>query len=263
MTIPRFAADESSSEICAALGEAGCVVVTGLMDLELRQSITKQMAPHMEAARVIQDDDPEEFYPGRTRRVSALVTHSSEITDRLVAHPLTKDVCNAHLLPNSEFGYQLHVSAALEVGPGAREQVLHREEDSFTFFPLPRPNIIVASMWAVSDFRADNGATLLVPGSHTWSADRKPQRDEIVNAEMPAGSVLFWMGGLLHGAGANTSEDWRYGIILTYSLGWVRQEENQYLDVPPERLAELSPELRQIAGFDMYRGLGFYDPRIR
>jgi len=117
-------------------------------------------------------------------------------------------------------------------------------------------------MWAISDFRADNGATLLVPGSHKWPADRKAARRDIVNAEMPAGAVLFWMGGTLHGAGANTSRDWRYGVILTYSLGWVQQEENQYLDVPPERVAELSPELRRIVGFDMYAALGFHDRAV-
>lgn len=262
MSIPRFSADAASRDITQALGEVGCVVVTGLMDEELRQSITDEMAPHMARARIIEDDDPDEFYPGRTRRVTALVTRSASITDHLLGHPLTHEVCATHLLPNGEFGYQLHVSAALEVGPGARGQVLHREEDSFTFFPLPRPRIIVASMWAVSDFRADNGATLVVPGSHDWPADRQPDKHEIVNAEMPAGSVLYWMGGLLHGAGENTSQDWRYGVILTYSLGWVRQEENQYLDVPPERLAELSPEAKRITGFAMYRGLGLFDPSV-
>ena len=262
MSIPQFSADTSASDITEALGEVGCVVVTDVMDTELRQSIKGELAPHMAGARIIEDDDPEQFYPGHTRRVSALVARSPSVTDRLIAHPLSQRVCDTHLLPNSEHGYQLHVSAALEVGPGAREQVLHREEGSFTFFPLPRPNIIVASMWAVSDFRADNGATLLVPGSHKWPEDRTARPDEILNAEMPAGSVLFWMGGLLHGAGANTSQDWRYGVILTYSLGWVRQEENQYMDVPRERLAELSPEIRRIVGFDMYSALGFYDPSV-
>jgi ectoine hydroxylase-related dioxygenase (phytanoyl-CoA dioxygenase family) len=262
MAIPQFAADAPGEDIAEALGDAGCVVVTGVMDAALRQSITRELAPHMAQARVIENDDPKEFYPGRTRRVSALVARSATVTNRLIAHPLTRQVCDTHLLPNSEFGYQLHVSAALEVGPGAREQVLHREENSFTFFPLPRPNIIVASMWAVSDFRADNGATLVVPGSHKWEADRNARPEEVLNAEMPAGSVLFWMGGLLHGAGANTSRDWRYGVILTYSLGWVRQEENQYLNVPRERLAELSPELRKLIGFDMYSALGFYDPNV-
>jgi ectoine hydroxylase-related dioxygenase (phytanoyl-CoA dioxygenase family) len=65
-----------------------------------------------------------------------------------------------------------------------------------------------------------------------------------------------------HGAGANTANDWRYGVILTYSVGWVRQEENQYLNVTPGRLTELSPELKQIAGFDMYHALGFHDPSV-
>jgi ectoine hydroxylase-related dioxygenase (phytanoyl-CoA dioxygenase family) len=112
-------------------------------------------------------------------------------------------------------------------------------------------------MWAVTDFRVDNGATLVVPGSHTWVADRVAKEEEIESAEMSAGSVLFWLGGTLHAAGANTASDWRYGVILTYSLGWLRQEENQYLDVPPAAAAKLSPELRDMIGYKMYRGLGF------
>ncbi len=260
MTIPQFPADAPMAEIAETLGEVGCVVVTDVMDAPLRDAIRQELAPHMAQARIVEDDDPEEFYPGHTRRISALVARSPSITDNLVAHPLSRHVYDAHLSGNSEHGCQLHVSAALEVGPGAREQVLHREEDPFDIFPLPRPNIIVASMWAVSDFRADNGATLLVPGSHKWPADRKAQPDEIVRGEMPAGSVLFWMGGLLHGAGENSSSDWRYGVILTYSLGWVRQEENQYMDIPRARIAELSPEVRDLVGFKMFGALGFYDP---
>ncbi len=262
MSIPQYSADTPATEIVEALGEAGCVVVTGIMDDALRETIKNELAPHMANARVIEEDDPKEFYPGHTRRVSALVARSPGITDNLIAHSLSQQICETHLRPNSEHGCQLHVTAALEVGPGAREQILHREEDPFSFFPLPRPNIIVASMWAISDFRADNGATLLVPGSHKWPADRTPEPHEIVNAEMPAGSVLYWMGGLLHGAGENSSQDWRYGVILTYSLGWVRQEENQYLDLPRARIAELSPQVRRIVGIDMYGALGFFDPTV-
>ena len=208
MPIPRYSADAPVAELAQALDEAGCLVVTNLISSEDRQAIRDELAPHMSGARVIEDDDPTEFYPGRTRRVTALVTRSSTVTDQLVAHPLSKQFCETFLLPNGEYGYQLHVTAALEVGPGARTQVLHREEDSFTFFPMPRPNLIVASMWAITEFRADNGATLLVPGSHRWPADRIAADHEIVQAEMPAGSVLYWLGGTLHGAGTNASQDW-------------------------------------------------------
>ncbi|MGB1685890.1 MAG: phytanoyl-CoA dioxygenase family protein, partial [Pseudomonadales bacterium] len=105
------------------------------------------------------------------------------------------------------------------------------------------------------------------PLRQAFDAERGAAGQERVAVEgkelnLPAGSVLFWAGGLLHGAGANRSQDWRYGVILTYSLGWVRQEENQYLAVPAARLAQLSPEVRRLAGFDMYRALGFFDPSV-
>ncbi|MEZ5226263.1 MAG: phytanoyl-CoA dioxygenase family protein [Acidimicrobiales bacterium] len=118
-------------------------------------------------------------------------------------------------------------------------------------------------MWAISDFTADNGGTLMVPGSHRWTADRVAQPDEIVAAEMPAGSVLVWLGGTLHGAGANVSDQWRYGVVVTYSVAWLRQEENQYLSIPPDVLATLSPELRALTGHTMHNGLGFHDPSVR
>jgi ectoine hydroxylase-related dioxygenase (phytanoyl-CoA dioxygenase family) len=264
MSIPSLPAHAPLDEQAAALNEAGCLVMTGLLDRDRRDAVRDELAPSMAAARVLSadQDDPDMFYPGRTRRASGLVA-CSETARSLVLDPTTTALCEKFLTPNSEFGYQLHVTAALEVGPGAREQVLHREDDSFTFFPEPRPNLILASMWAITDFRADNGGTLVVPGSHRWPADRKAAAEEIIPAEMPAGSVLYWLGSTLHGAGANTSDDWRYGVILTYSLGWLRQEENQYIDVPPEIARNLPAELRDMLGYKMYRALGFsMDPVV-
>lgn len=160
MSIPLLSAGSPSSEITEALNEAGCVVVTGVTDAGLRKSVKDELEQHMEKANVVEEDDPEDFYAPHTRRVTALVARSPTITDQLVAHPLSKQCCETLLLPNGEFGYQLHITAALEVGPGARTQTLHRDDNSFTFFPVPRPNLIVASMWAITDFRANNGATL-------------------------------------------------------------------------------------------------------
>ena len=75
-------------------------------------------------------------------------------------------------------------------------------------------------------------------------------------------SVLFWLGGTLHGAGANVSDECRYGVVLTYSAAWLRQEENQYLDVPPNIAEGLSPELQRMIGYKMNGALGFHDPRV-
>ena len=76
---------------------------------------------------------------------------------------------------------------------------------------------------------------------------------------MPAGSVLLWMGGTLHGAGANRTDSWRYGVFLSYSLGWLRQEENQYIDVPRDVARTLDKPVRDLVGYRMHLGLGYAD----
>ena len=166
------------------------MVIRDVANKSQRDSLVAELQKHMDNAKVRLDDDPLEFYRGHTQRVSGLVSRSETVREMML-HEEAISMCDHFLLPNSEFGYQLHVSAALNIGPGARAQVLHREEDSFTYFAEPRPNIILATMWAISDFRENNGATLVVPGSHTWPADRSPEPDEITSAEMPAGSVFL------------------------------------------------------------------------
>lgn len=258
--IPRCSANDSQRDMSEALAESGCLVVTDLADVATREAVTRELASHMEEAEFKTGEDSEDFYPGRTRRVTALVARSQALGG-LILHPTVRGLCE-DTLGREKTAYQLHVTAALKVGPGARAQLLHREEDSFTFFEVPRPNLILATMWAISDFRADNGGTLIVPGSHRWEAGRVAEPHEVVSAEMPAGSILFWAGGTFHGAGENRSNDWRYGVIFTYSLAWLRQEENQYLDVPRQIAEKLSPEMRTMIGYDMHGSLGLFDPRV-
>jgi ectoine hydroxylase-related dioxygenase (phytanoyl-CoA dioxygenase family) len=249
-----------------ALEHAGCVVVTGVVDESARQRISRELQPYLETADVgqslnkkyAQDGGPSDFYPGHTKRITALIA-KSETFRSFVTHPLMLSACDAFLKPNC-ISYQVHATAGLVVGPGATVQMLHREEDAFQFFKVPRPNMVVASMWAISDFTELNGGTHLVPGSHRWPADRIAGDDEVAIAEMPAGSVLMWMGGTLHGAGANCSADvWRYGIFLSYSLGWLRQEENQYLDVPRDVARTLPKPVRDLIGYKMHLALGYTD----
>jgi hypothetical protein len=259
-TIPQCTARDSKREMSEALEEAGCLVISGLADVETREAVARELAPHLDEAEVKTLEDFEEFYPGHTRRVTALVARSKAVGG-LILDPTVRGLCEG-ALGESDNAYHLHVTAALKIGPGARAQVLHREEDPFGFFALPRPNLVLATMWAITDFRTDNGATLIVPGSHRWEADRTAEPDEVLSAEMPAGSILFWSGGTLHGAGENRSSGWRFGVILTYSLAWLRQEENQYLDVPRHLAQELPPELRAMIGYDMHGSLGFFDPRV-
>ena len=266
-SIPVVAANDSPAKVVACLERDGVVVVTGVIDRGVRESILRELAPHLEPVdpdafindKYAAGGGDSGFYPGKTKRLTALVARS-ETFRTFVTHPLMLSACDAILKPNC-LHYQVHATAALKIGPDAREQVLHREEDPYQFFKVPRPRMILASMWALTDFTAANGGTKIVPGSHLWPADREARPEEVVAAEMPAGSVLLWMGGTLHGAGANRSDEWRYGIFLSYSLGWMRQEENQYIDVPHEVARTLSKEVRELVGYRMHMGIGYYDPQ--
>lgn len=268
-SIPVVSAGDSPAKVVACLERDGAVVVSGVIDRGVRDSLLRELAPHLESVdpdaslnkKYAEDGGAADFYPGKTKRITALVARS-ETFRTFVTHPLMRSACDAILKPNCVH-YQVHATAALKIGPGAREQVLHREEDPYQFFKVPRPRMIVASMWAITDFTEVNGGTKIVPGSHLWPAERVARPDEVVAAAMPAGSVLLWMGGTLHGAGANRTDEWRYGVFLSYSLGWLRQEENQYIDVPGEIARTLSKEVRELVGYRMHLGIGYADPTVR
>jgi ectoine hydroxylase-related dioxygenase (phytanoyl-CoA dioxygenase family) len=262
-SIPVLTAKDPQKAVISALERDGCVVVTGVIGEQIRRAVAEEIAPHLERADENAATDRKSkyyvdtagFYPGHTKRITALLAKSKTV-GKLALDPVVLGACDAVLKPNCR-QYHLHAGAALVVGPGATTQVLHREDDLFPFFKLPRPNLVLASMWAITDFTAANGATNLVPGSHLWPEGRTAEPGQIAAGEMPAGSVLIWMGGTLHGAGANTSDGWRFGVFLSYSLGWLRQEENQFLDVPPSLARTLPKGLRDLVGYKMHGGLGF------
>ncbi len=144
---------------------------------------------------------------------------------------------------------------AIEMNPGQARQPLHCDDGSYGFV-RPSPTYIVIALWALTDFSVENGGTHVVPGSHR--RERRPRRGdqpETVQVEMPAGSVLFYNGSLWHGGGENRSDTRRIGIVNNYCAGFLRQEENQLLAIPRERVAGFEPRLRRLVGYGTYRGL--------
>ena len=145
--------------------------------------------------------------------------------------------------------------SSISIDPGEDAQPIHADD---TLIDLPRPHgaVVCNSMWALTDFTAENGATRIVPGSHLLS--EKPefgQHYDSVAAEMPKGSVLLWNGSLWHGGGANRSSRRRVGIAMNYCAGFIRQQENQQLGIPLERVRAFQPRLQELAGFGTYKHL--------
>lgn len=81
-------------------------------------------------------------------------------------------------------------------------------------------------MLALTDFTMANGATQVVVGSHLWERDRVPEPSEISTAEMESGDSLYWLGGTLHGGGANTTQSQsRRGLGYGFVIGSLRTAE--------------------------------------
>jgi ectoine hydroxylase-related dioxygenase (phytanoyl-CoA dioxygenase family) len=157
--------------------------------------------------------------------------------------------------------YQLHLTQLIRIGPGGPAQIVHRDQWAFDFFTFPTGyQIQCNTIWAGTDFTEENGATRVIPGSHLAEDKLRFEVADTEPAEMRRGSVLLYVGSLYHGGGENRSDADRVGINITYSAGWVRQEENQYLTVPPDVVRTLPERLQKLLGYQ--RGayaLGYVD----
>ncbi len=158
-------------------------------------------------------------------------------------------------------GCLLSGMTAIDIGPGEHPQPMHGDDIVMSrHLPLPHVPMMVTSMWALTDFTPENGGTRFVPGSHrfpcTPESPDAPLVVDVCALEMPAGSVMVFHGSLWHAGGANvTADDHRLGVNLQYCPGFVRQQQNPYLGIPPAIAASFSDRLLELLGYRLYKGI--------
>ncbi len=198
-----------------------------------------------------------DFEGTRTWRIYNLLAHG-KLYERIPVHenvlPVVEKVLDDGCLVSS--------LSSIAIGPDETPQPIHADDQ---LMPLAKPHVatVCNTMWAITDFTEENGATRIIPGSHL--ADGSPEYGkhyDSIPAEMKQGSVLIWHGSLWHGGGANRTGARRVGIAMNYCAGWVRQQENQQLGIPREIARGFSPRLRELVGYGVYRMLiGHIDKR--
>ena len=248
----------TAEDIIEVLNNDAGVIIDGLIDQKEVNLLNKDLAPYLKNDVFGRD----EFTGFKTKRIGALIARS-EACRNLAMQPLVNEVSEKYLSPFCD-GYQLHFTSAVSIGPGESKQILHRDRGIWGGYLPRRIEPLMSTIWAVTEFTKENGATQIVPGSHLWEKDRIPKENEIAYAEMKPGSVLLYTGTVLHGGGSNSSKsDIRTGVFLHYALNWLRQEENQYLSCPPDIAKDIPQEVRSLIGYS--KGgyiLGFYsDPK--
>ena len=252
-TLPHLPATTSPETICAAIDEHGGVIVDRILDDEQLARLSSELTPYLEACPT----GTNTFAGFETKRVGSLLARSATSRE-LAVHPLVNIASSRYLAPYCDH-HQLHFTQAVSIGTGQGAQPLHRDRGVWGSVLNRSVETQFSTIWAMTDFTEANGATRIVPGSHRWDKDRHPEPHEIAAAEMTAGSVLLYNGTVLHGGGENTTAQSRVGVLIHYTLNWLRQEENQYLSCPPDVARTLSPELRRLIGYSLGGPvLGFY-----
>jgi Phytanoyl-CoA dioxygenase (PhyH) len=240
--LPRVPADLATTEkLGVLLREHGCVVIESLFPRSLAP-VRLELKRVLAAGR-LGDNDFDGF---ATRRVFDPLART-RVLDQLLLHELLAATVNDVIGPA-----QLGMTVLSEIGPGQAAQRLHRDASVYPLPPGSGP-VMVNTIWAADDFTADNGATIVAPGSHlegTRPAAYDPER--LVPAEMGAGSLLVYDGRFVHGAGRNATSSGRLGLIIEHVVRWLRPGENHSLTVPREVAVTLPVRLQELLGYNQH-----------
>ena len=179
-------AETTIDEILKVLDQDAAVIIENVISMDAVEALKSDLAPYLSKEAFGRD----EFTGFSTKRIGALIARSNACRE-LALNPLVINVAEQYLNPFAD-GYQLHFTSAVSIGPGETKQVLHRDRGIWGGY-LPRQvEPLMSTIWAVTKFTKENGATQLVPGSHKWDKERKPDDTEIAYAEMNSGSVLLY-----------------------------------------------------------------------
>jgi len=254
MRVEHLPPTATAEEVHAVLDRDAALIIDDLADVGTIDRIAAEMAPFIEATPAGSD----EFSGRNTRRTGALVARSPA-SHELIQHPLIVDVAG-RLLHRAK-NIQLHLTQVIAIGPGSEAQTVHRDQWAFDFFEFPDDyDVQCNTIWAMTDFTEENGATRLMPGSQRLPNTFDHTLDETVPAEMSKGSCLLYTGKVYHGGGANRSDAVRMGLNITYNVAWLRQEENQYLSAPPDVAETLPDDLLRLMGYQTGAyALGYID----
>ncbi len=237
--------------VSGQLDADGYAIVPGVLERERARTIGIELRRLLDRVPTGRNA----FEGFRTRRLYALFA-KTRVLDPLAVDPLVLGVLARVLGPE----FQLSGPTGIEIAPGEEQQVLHRDEDIYPV-PRPHPQLVANVMWAFDDFTEANGATRLVAGSHR-DLGPPPADAPCTYAEMPAGSLMVYVGSLWHGGGANRTDATRLGVAMEYAASWLRPQETHLLAVPPELARTLPPRLRELLGYNVYPPfLGYVDGR--
>jgi ectoine hydroxylase-related dioxygenase (phytanoyl-CoA dioxygenase family) len=232
----------------AEIADRGWTVIEDAIEPDFIEALAGELARLERELEVKPADNS--FEGHKTLRVYNLLARG-QVWWRVPVHPSVLPVVERVL----DRGCLVSSLSSINIGPGEVAQPIHAD-DQLIPIPKPHPPTVCNTMWALTDFTELNGATRIISGTHL--ADRSPDYGQPYESEaavMKKGSVLVWHGSLWHGGGANGTESRRVGIAMNYCAGYIRQQENQQLGIPPALVARMPKRLQELVGYGIYSAL--------
>jgi ectoine hydroxylase-related dioxygenase (phytanoyl-CoA dioxygenase family) len=236
----------------------GYGIIEGFLSPERLESIREEMAPVFDMTT-----ERDAASGGRYQGMQTVHVHNIFAKTRAVDGIAIDPVLLMAIEGVLGAQFQMSVGTAMCPDPGVDSQGLHQDDGHYPL-PRPRPPFIANTLIALDDFTEANGATRIVPGSHLWTKPLNPDED-VICAEMPAGSLLVFDGALWHAGGGNSTENQRRrSINLNFNLSWLRQQENQYIGIPRDTWLGMPERLQRLLGFQkvnfLYGSVDYTDP---
>lgn len=145
------------------------------------------------------------------------------------------------------------------VGQGGRPGNRHLDQ-RLVPFKTSYP-VTVNAVVMLTDFKAENGATVVAPGSHLAPDPDSAYQSAVIPAVAPKGTVMLMDGRLLHGYSANSEGGKRIAILNYYCRPFMRTQENYCLSLRREVYDDCSDRLRALLGFKAWNTYGGVDGR--
>jgi len=145
----------------------------------------------------------------------------------------------------------LSATVVFDLPSGREAEPLHRHDDIYFF---DHPLEIAVEIWALwnlgdEEMMLDSGAPDAILGSHKWEEDWDPSGQELTSLTMPPNSCLLLHGSTIHRGGANTTNATKRILGVSWTQGYIRQEENQYLAISKEEAAALDEPTQRLIGY--------------
>lgn len=254
--VPRVAATDDPKKIIQTLREAGALIIEGLLSKDIVWNLNNELDKPLEGTTAGSKHDVDmikDFHGTNTKRLTNITTHSKIFRHQVLENDLVHEVCE-RVFHEDSGTYWMGAGQVIQIEPGNKAQVLHRDQSQYPIFDLlgPKaPEATINFLIALTDFTEENGATRVIPGSHLWDDySNMGSPEQTLPATMKAGDAILMGGKTVHGGGANkTANEQRRGLAFTMQCSYLTPEEANPFIISLGTIKQLSPRAQRLLGF--------------